>query len=84
MKKILMLIAGLLYLTSMAGFANPPGLTKDVGKYPHGLEKQVKTPYGWTQGKKKGWYKNHHLHHKGNIHPINKNNIPPINKSKID
>ena len=36
----------------------PPGLQKR-GK-PYGLEKQSKTPYGWSRGKKKGWHKRHH------------------------
>lgn len=31
----------------------PPGLQGKA--LPHGLEKKHKTPYGWSQGKKKGW-----------------------------
>lgn len=31
----------------------PPGLSSK----PHGLEKQNKTPEGWSKGKKKGWMK---------------------------
>lgn len=33
----------------------PPGLqNKDL---PQGLQNQNKTPYGWSQGQKKGWQK---------------------------
>ncbi len=31
----------------------PPGLQHNG--MPHGLNKQNKTPYGWSQGQKKGW-----------------------------
>lgn len=29
---------------------------------PPGLQKQDKTPYGWSQGKKVGWHHHHHHH----------------------
>jgi hypothetical protein len=44
----------------------PPGLQKR-GK-PYGLEKQNKTPSGWSKGKKKGWHKRHGGKHHGDQH----------------
>lgn len=36
----------------------PPGLSK--GRRPPGLEKQDKTPPGWSKGKKEGWNEAEH------------------------
>ncbi|MBI2792935.1 MAG: hypothetical protein HYX61_13395 [Gammaproteobacteria bacterium] len=41
----------------------PPGLQKR--STPYGLEKQSKTPYGWSKGKKTGWHKKHYRKHHG-------------------
>jgi hypothetical protein len=43
---------------SITGNATPPGL-QGRGS-PHGLQMQNKTPYGWSQGQKRGWNKHHH------------------------
>lgn len=43
----------------------PPGLQgKGGAEFPKGLEKNEKTPEGWTHGEKKGWdhNSNHHSH----------------------
>lgn len=52
------------------GVNTPPGLQNK--KYPPGLQKQAKVPYGWSQGKKEGWtlhkpFTKKHFKHK---HPI--------------
>lgn len=78
MKKILLLILSIIYLTiSLDVAARPPGLEKG-NKFPHGLEKQDKTPHGWLMGGKKGWNKTdlnlldhgnrHHRHHHKHHH----------------
>lgn len=39
----------------------PPGLQQKG--LPPGLNKNNKTPYGWSQGKKTGWHKKHYNTH---------------------
>lgn len=62
--------------TAQVAFAGPPaghgnkGVSSVVGG-PPGLKGKTpagKTPYGWSQGKKKGWYKTHKTHP---VKPIN-------------
>lgn len=71
MKKLLLILAGLFYLASTSGSAVPPGLSKH-GVYPQGLKNQGKTPYGWSRGKKTGWFNTHNLHPKKAM-PVKKN-----------
>ena len=76
MKKYLYLLV-ILFLSIPVVFANPPagkGPSTSVGTVAggppglHGKTPAGKTPYGWSQGKKKGWYKTHH-HHYYHSHP---------------
>jgi hypothetical protein len=80
---VVTLMSGALYANfgSVTGGATPPGLRGKVS--PSGLNMQNKTPYGWSQGEKKGWkqknhfgkehfhkhrvYKGHHIKHNKNI-----------------
>lgn len=66
MKKLILLGLGTLLL-SMQVLADPPGLV-NKGNHPRGLESHGKTPYGWSQGKKKGWNHRHHRHHHNHRH----------------
>ena len=70
MKMLVLLTAALFILSGMStGFADPPGLSDKGGAdFPKGLEKNEKTPHGWTQGQKKGWKHKHHHHHHKNHH----------------
>lgn len=46
------------------GGGSPPGLSgKGGGEFPRGLEKNEKTPAGWSHGEKTGWHHHHHHHH---------------------
>lgn len=72
MKKFILLAFSILYLSSTSIFAAPPGSSppglsgKGGDEFPQGLEKQEKTPPGWSHGQKQGWSntntKHQHLH----------------------
>ena len=54
-KVVVIFFAGF-FISNIIFAATPPGLSQP-NKFPAGLEN--KTPPGWSEGKKQGWYKTH-------------------------
>lgn len=76
---LLTLAAAISLSIGNAALADPPGLHgKGGAEFPRGLEKNEKTPAGWSHGEKRGW-NHHHKHHKKHHHKHNSHQHNDIN-----